>query len=144
MNKVFWFSTDSISSFSQDSTKKERVIRHGRILPLIDHKLASQLSAEGAALFPPDAENAGDGHMVFCPTGRLIAGIAGIHRNAAVVLLHQPDVGGGQFVAPVSYTHLDVYKRQALIETRLKYHAAGVDTGGIFLLAAHCHRLRCV
>ncbi|EDV05064.1 hypothetical protein BACINT_04207 [Bacteroides intestinalis DSM 17393] len=27
MNKVFWFSTDSISSFSQDSTKKERVIR---------------------------------------------------------------------------------------------------------------------
>ena len=37
--------------------------------------------------------------MVFCPTGRLIAGIAGIHRNAAVVLLHQPDVGGGQLVA---------------------------------------------
>ena len=71
----------------------------GRILPLIDHKLASQLSAEGAALFPPDAENAGDGHMVFCPTGRLIAGIAGVHRNAAVVLLHQPDVGGGQLVA---------------------------------------------
>ena len=71
----------------------------GRILPLIDHKLASQLSAEGAALFPPDAENAGDGHMVFCPTGRLIAGIAGIHRNAAVVLLHQPDIGGGQLIA---------------------------------------------
>ena len=25
---------------------------------------------------------------------------------------------------------------KALIETRLKYHAAGVDTGGVFLLAA--------
>ena len=37
--------------------------------------------------------------MVFCPTGRLIAGIAGIHRNAAVVLLHQPDIGGGQLIA---------------------------------------------
>ena len=36
----------------------------GRILPLIDHKLAAQLSAEGAALFSSDAENAGDGHMV--------------------------------------------------------------------------------
>ena len=71
----------------------------GRILPLIDHKLAAQLSAEGAALFSPDAENSGDGHMVLCPTGRLIAGIAGIYRNAAVVLLHQPDVGGGQLVA---------------------------------------------
>ena len=71
----------------------------GRILPLIDHKLAAQLSAEGAALFSSDAENAGDGHMVICPAGRFIAGIAGVHRNAAVVLLHQPDVGGGQFVA---------------------------------------------
>ena len=36
----------------------------GRILPLIDHKLAAQLSAEGAALFSSDAENAGDGHMI--------------------------------------------------------------------------------
>jgi len=63
----------------------------GRILPLIDHKLTAQLSTEGAALFPSDSENAGDGHMVLCPTGRLIAGIAGVHRNAAVVLLHQPD-----------------------------------------------------
>ena len=71
----------------------------GRILPLIDHKLAAQLSAEGAALFSSDAENAGDGHMVICPAGRFIAGIAGVHRNAAVVLLHQPDVGGGQLVA---------------------------------------------
>ena len=71
----------------------------GRILPLIDHKLAAQLSAERAALFSPDAENAGDGHMVICPAGRFIAGIAGVHRNAAVVLLHQPDVGGGQLVA---------------------------------------------
>ena len=71
----------------------------GRILPLIDHKLAAQFPAEGAALFSPDAENSGDGHMVLCPTGRLIAGIAGVHRNAAVVLLHQPDVGGGQLVA---------------------------------------------
>ena len=71
----------------------------GRILPLIDHKLAAQLSTEGAALFSSDAENAGDGHMVICPAGRFIAGIAGVHRNAAVVLLHQPDVGGGQLVA---------------------------------------------
>ena len=71
----------------------------GRILPLIDHKLTAQLSTEGAALFPSDSENAGDGHMVLCPTGRLIAGIAGVHRNAAVVLLHQPDVGSGQLVA---------------------------------------------
>ena len=71
----------------------------GGILPLIDHKLAAQLSAEGAALFSSDAENSGDGHMVICPAGRFIAGIAGIHRNAAVVLLHQPDVGGGQLVA---------------------------------------------
>ena len=36
----------------------------GRILPLIDHKLAAQLSTEGAALFSSDAENAGDGHMI--------------------------------------------------------------------------------
>ena len=36
----------------------------GRILPLIDHKLAAQLSTEGAALFPSDSENAGDGHMI--------------------------------------------------------------------------------
>ena len=71
----------------------------GRILPLIDHKLAAQLSTEGAALFSSDAENAGDGHMVICPAGRFIAGIAGVHRNAAVVLLHQPNVGGGQLVA---------------------------------------------
>ena len=37
--------------------------------------------------------------MVICPAGRFIAGIAGVHRNAAVVLLHQPDVGGGQLIA---------------------------------------------
>ena len=36
----------------------------GRILPLIDHKLTAQLSTEGAALFPSDSENAGDGHMI--------------------------------------------------------------------------------
>ena len=36
------------------------------------------------ALFPSDAENAGDGHMVLCPTGGLIAGIAGVHRNTDV------------------------------------------------------------
>ena len=71
----------------------------GRILPLIDHKLAAQLSTEGAALFSSDAENAGDGHIVICPAGRFIAGIAGVHRNAAVVLLHQPDVSGRQLVA---------------------------------------------
>ena len=36
----------------------------GRILPLSDHKLAAKLSTEGAALFPSDSENAGDGHMI--------------------------------------------------------------------------------
>ena len=46
--------------------------------------------------------------MVLCPTGGLITGIAGIHRNAAVVLLHQPDV--------------DVYKRQVLpVQTKGKH-----------------------
>ena len=38
----------------------------GRIRPLVDHELVAQLSAEGAAFFPSDAEHTGDGHMVLC------------------------------------------------------------------------------
>ena len=71
----------------------------GRIPPLIDHKLASQFSAEGATLFPPDAEDAGDSHMILCPAGGFVGGVAVVHRDAAVVLLHEPDIGGGQLVA---------------------------------------------
>ena len=69
------------------------------IFPLIDHKLAAQFPAEGIALFPSNTKNSCNGHMIFRPAGRLITGTAGIYRNAAVVLLHQPDVGGGQLVA---------------------------------------------
>ena len=72
---------------------------NSRILPLINHKLAAQFSAEGAALFPSDTENAGDGHMILCPAGRFIAWIAGVPWYSAVMLLHQPDVGGRQLVA---------------------------------------------
>ena len=71
----------------------------GRIPPLIDHKLAPQFSAEGATLFPPDAEDAGDGHMILCPAGGFVGGVAVVHRDAAVVLFHEPDIGGGQPVA---------------------------------------------
>jgi len=69
------------------------------IFPLIDHKLAAQFPTQGISLFPSNTQNSCNGHMIFRPTGRLIAGIAGIHRDAAVVLLHQPDVGGRQLVA---------------------------------------------
>ena len=71
----------------------------GRISPLIDHKLAPQFSAEGASLLPSDAEDAGDGHMILCPTGGFVSRVAVVHRDAAVVLLHEPDIGGGQLVA---------------------------------------------
>ena len=71
----------------------------GRVLPLVDHKLAPQFSAEGASLLPSDAEDAGDGHMVLCPAGGFVGGVAVVHRDAAVVPLHEPDIGGGQLVA---------------------------------------------
>ena len=37
--------------------------------------------------------------MILRPAGRCVGGIAGVDRDAAVVPLHQPDVGGGQLVA---------------------------------------------
>ena len=70
-----------------------------RVLPLLDHEPAAQPAAKGVRLFPADPHDAGDGHMILRPTGGLFRGETGVHRNAAVVPLHQPDIGSGQLVA---------------------------------------------
>jgi len=73
-------------------------------------------------------------HLHFLLTKHIHAVGVAVQATLAPVQAEPNPVEDGQFVL---FEHIG----KALIETRLKYHTAGIYAGGVFLLAAHCQRL---